>query len=154
MDYKNGKIYMVYPNVDDAEEGDVYIGSTTQLLAKRMVLHRSHYKKGNYLSSSILFKKYGVDNCKIELICEFPCENKMELNREEGRYIRERSCVNKVIAGRTLHEYREDNRDKQRQYSHQYKQDNKDKIKQYEETNKEKIKKQKKIYRKENQEKI
>jgi hypothetical protein len=37
---------------------------------------------------------------------------KKYLNMEEGRYIRERKCVNKSIAGRTKKKYREDNRDK------------------------------------------
>ena len=71
MDYKNGKIYMIYPNVEDADEGDVYIGSTTSLLAKRMASHRADYKKRT-VCSKIIFDKYAVDSCKIELICEFP----------------------------------------------------------------------------------
>ena len=41
MDYKNGKIYMIYACVDGADE--VYIGSTTQTLSKRMSGHRSSY---------------------------------------------------------------------------------------------------------------
>jgi|AntAceMinimDraft_5_1070358.scaffolds.fasta_scaffold438019_1 predicted GIY-YIG superfamily endonuclease len=43
---------MVYPSVDNAEEGDVYIGSTTQSLAKRMMSHRSYHKK--VITSAVL----------------------------------------------------------------------------------------------------
>jgi hypothetical protein len=53
-------------------------------------------------SSKILFEKY--DDVRIELIEEFPCENKMELNAREGYYIRTLDCVNKVIPGRTQKE--------------------------------------------------
>jgi len=102
MDYKNGKMYMIYACVDGADE--VYIGSTTQTLSKRMSGHRSSYNH-KYISSSILFDKYGIEHCKIELICNFPCETKDELNREEGRYIRERECVNKNVAGQTYKEW-------------------------------------------------
>ena len=40
MDYKNGKIYCIRNTIDD----DIYIGSTTQPLSKRMVGHRSDMK--------------------------------------------------------------------------------------------------------------
>ena len=35
-DYKNGKIYCIRNNIDD----NIYVGSTTQPLSKRMALHR------------------------------------------------------------------------------------------------------------------
>jgi predicted GIY-YIG superfamily endonuclease len=37
MTCKNGKIYCIRDTVDD----DIYVGSTTQMLCKRMVHHRS-----------------------------------------------------------------------------------------------------------------
>ena len=46
MTYKNGKIYCIRNSVDD----DIYVGSTTQPLCKRMAMHRitlkikQHYK--------------------------------------------------------------------------------------------------------------
>ena len=43
MDYKNGKIYKITANINE-EEGDIYIGSTTQALSKRYEKHRSGYK--------------------------------------------------------------------------------------------------------------
>jgi hypothetical protein len=44
-------------------------------------------------SSKILFEKY--DDVRIELIEEYPCKNKMQLNKREGYYIRNNDCVNK-----------------------------------------------------------
>lgn len=122
MDYKNGKIYMIYPCVEGADEGDIYIGSTTTLLAKRMAGHRNSFKFhiSPCTSSSILFDKYGVENCKIELVIDFPCDSKRELNREEGRRIREQKCVNKLIPGRTRKEYVEDNKERIRKERVEY----------------------------------
>ncbi len=127
MDYKNGKIYCIRSHKTD----DIYIGSTSQPLHKRFYYHKRGYKcwkngKGKYVTSYKLIDNY--DDCYIELIEEFPCENKMQLNKREGELIRENyNVVNKKIAGRTDKEYREDNRDKMKQY----KEDNKERLKQY-----------------------
>lgn len=78
--YQNGKIYMIW-----STEGDnKYYGSTTQTLSMRMAGHRLVYKKGNKVSSSLLFDKYGIENCKIELVLNYPCNSKEELNKKEG----------------------------------------------------------------------
>jgi len=149
-DYSSGKIYMVYPKVDNVDEGDVYYGSTIDTLARRMVNHRS----SNKCSSKILFDKYGVENCFIELVEEYPCETKQQLNRKEGEYIRNHKCVNKAIAGRTFKEYRTENRDKLLEKQKQYDIKNRDKIKEYKKEyyidNRDKIKEYTKEYRTEN----
>ena len=51
-----------------------------------------------------MFDEFGVENCKIELVEQFPCSNKDELNKREGYHIRREKCVNKFVAGRTQHE--------------------------------------------------
>ena len=136
-DYGNGKIYMIYPTCE-YEEGDVYYGSTIQPLSKRMAKHRCQ----NMIKP--LADKYGLENLKIELVCEFKCETKEQLNKEEGKYIRENKCINKEVAGRTHKEYREANKDKISERNKKYKEANKDKIlekkKQYYEANKDKMK--------------
>ena len=105
-DYQNGKIYKLW----SLEGDDIYIGSTTQSLAVR----KAEHKRKDTCYSKILFEKY--DDVKIELIEEYPCKNKMELNKREGYYIRNNECVNKSIAGRTKKEYdkkyREENKEK------------------------------------------
>lgn len=111
MTYNNAKIYKLWCYETD----DVYVGSTTQKLSNRLYQHKSKLN----CSSKILFEK--SDNVKIELIEEFPCENKNQLKQREGHFIREINCVNKRIAGRTIKEYYQDNYEQIREQQKQYK---------------------------------
>jgi len=126
-DYKLGKIYMVYPKVEDADEGDVYYGSTVDTLGRRMAKHRS--KTQCKTQCKFLFDKYGVENCFIELVEKYPCDTKDELTKKEGEYIRSYKCINKRIEGRTDKEYYDDNIDKILECKKQYYIKNIDKIK-------------------------
>ena len=132
--YQNGKIYKLWSPQGD----EIYIGSTINTLARRKEQHKTNL---NSCCSKILFEKY--DDVRIELIEEYPCKNKMELNKREGYYIRNNECVNKYIAGRTMKDYYEDNKEVCNQKSKEYYEDNKEKIKEkvkdYKEKNKEKI---------------
>ena len=141
--YMNTKIYKI---VDNAYT-ECYIGSTIQGLSTRMALHRRDYKQykvGNasYVSSYALFEKYGVDNCKIELLEDYPCESKDQLNKREGHHIKLEECINKYVAGRTLKEWREDHKEYKQEHDKQYRETNKEKKqttdKAYYEANKEK----------------
>ena len=99
--YANAKIYQIIsPN-----HPVPYIGSTTQRLSKRMAHHRSQY---NPCSSHIVIE---AGDAYIELIQEFSCENKEQLNKREGEMIRERDCVNRCVAGRTQAEWVRDNKE-------------------------------------------
>ena len=76
--YKNGKIY----RITDIGYNKFYVGSTVSSLSTRIGKHRAEYKdllKGGKRSCSsfILFNDFGVDNCKIELIEYYPCDNVM-----------------------------------------------------------------------------
>ena len=86
-------------------------------------------------------------DCYIELLEEFPCVNKMQLNRREGELIRLHDCVNKNIAGRTPSEYREEHKteinERDKQYYVDNKQDKLEKVKQYYIDNKDEIKQHK-----------
>ena len=47
------------------------------------------------------------------LLEDFPCETKRELLNKEGEYIRNTpNCINTQIQGRTVKEYKYDNREK------------------------------------------
>ena len=46
-------------------------------------------------------KQIGIDKFFIELIENFPCNNKEELNAREGFWIRPISTLNSQVAGRT-----------------------------------------------------
>ena len=104
-DFKNGKIYKLW----SPEGDDIYIGSTTQTLSRRKGKHKTIYNSNKSYSSKILFEKY--NDVRIELIEEFPCDNKQQLNAREGHYIRTLNCVNKQIPGRTRKEYLENNKE-------------------------------------------
>lgn len=102
--YENSKIYCIRSY--QCEE--IYIGSTIQNLSSRMSKHRSAYKKNRSTTTATKILQY--DDCYIELLEYYPCKNRMELNRKEGQYIRNNNCVNKIIAGRTIQEYRLENK--------------------------------------------
>lgn len=99
VNYNNGKIYKIVSNTKD----DIcYVGSTTkQYLSQRMDVHRNEFKKwqknNNQRKTTLieLFEKYGVENCKIILIENFPCNSKDELEKKEGEYVKTLNCINK-----------------------------------------------------------
>lgn len=103
--------------------------------------------------SSFEILKY--DSAYIELIENYPCENKDQLNRREGQFIREtEKCVNKAVAGRTYAEYYADNKDMKLKIVKTYNEANKDAIakrkKDYYEANKDVILAKAKLYREAN----
>ncbi len=150
VNYSKGKIYMIEP-ICEYDEGDVYIGSTTKkYLSDRMSQHRLDFKS-NKVRSSILFNKYGVENCKIVLVENYPCDSKEELIAKEAEYIRKLKCINKVIPDRNRHEYYNDNKEIIKQRTKTWQQENKSKVdtynKQYYKNNMEQIKEQTDQYR-------
>ena len=91
--YKNSKIY----KITDIGYNMCYIGSTIQPLSKRFSHHKGTYHT-DACASSIIFKTYGRDNCKITLLKNYPCDNVEQLKAKEGEYIESMDCVNKFIA--------------------------------------------------------
>ena len=140
--YQNGKIYSLRSHQTD----DVYIGSTTLSLAVRKAGHRNKYKQ--YLNGKYCFvTSFNIikfDDCYIELIENYPCDSKNELERREGELIREMDCVNKFVAGRTKKEYLEANKKAIAEQKKEYRERNKKAIaeqkKEYQERNKERLK--------------
>jgi hypothetical protein len=105
--YQHSKIYKIM----DSNGEMVYIGSTTNPLCVRFSNHKCSYKsRANNNTVYIIFDKYGIENCNIHLIEEYPCNSKQELERREGQIIKSFKCVNKYIAGRTQKEYYIDNK--------------------------------------------
>ena len=81
-DYSLGKIYAIRtPHTDKA-----YFGSTTQDLDKRFTLHKSNFKTGNGkgIASEEILK---FDDAFIQLMENYPCNSKDELERQEQCYI-------------------------------------------------------------------
>ena len=166
MDYANGKIYKIVCNIT----GEVYIGSSTTTLAKRLY---HHTKKTNECSSKQIIDR---GDYVIVLIEAFPCANRSELFQRERYHFDLIPNINKQRPFTTHEErieesltfakaYREANKEATRQYkldnkekiaecNKQYKLDNKEKLKQYALDNKEKISERKKQYALDNKEKL
>jgi hypothetical protein len=137
--YQEGKIYTIRCLTDDTL---IYVGSTTQPLCERLAQHKrgSNYDmiKDRLLYSTI---NENWDNWFIRIHELYPCSCKKELNKKEGEVIRLIGNLNIVIAGRTQKEWREDNKEKVKEY----------KKRDYE-TNKEKRLTHQKIYNENNKE--
>tara|TARA_R110000803_G_scaffold84045_4_gene150189 strand:- start:469 stop:1005 length:537 start_codon:yes stop_codon:yes gene_type:complete len=82
--YQDSKIYKIV----NPENNLVYYGQTTRELKHR---YWSHKSKFNGCSSSLLFKS-GTQY--IELVENYPCETKKELDERELYYIENNDCVN------------------------------------------------------------
>lgn len=104
VNYANSKVYRIVSNHTD----QVYIGSTTSPLSKRLAEHRSgrnHHLEagGNYTSSSEIVQ---FDDAEIILVEEYPCENIEQLRQRERYWIENTEfCVNRKIPGRTQAEW-------------------------------------------------
>jgi len=111
-----GRVYAIRSH----QTTDIYIGSTEQILCKRMSDHRKDYKRylnyGIYDITSIEILKH--EDAYIELIYEGEFESKYALKRKEGEYQRSMDCVNRCVAGQTQQEskqkYRENKNFKQK----------------------------------------
>lgn len=139
-----GIIYKIYDNTN----GNLYYGSTSQKLSRRIALHRAIYKNGGNCSSGEIIKN---GDYSYSLVEEVEFENKLILHQRERYYIENFDCINKNIPSRTPKEYLEANKERKQEYyqanqkkrqetSRQYYHANKEKVKQYYQANKEKIK--------------
>ena len=130
LDYQNGQVYTIRCKSDNTL---IYVGSTTQPLAKRWGGHKVD-SLNERCQNRLIYKTINNnwDDWYIELYEEYPCENKQQLNRREGEIIREIGTLNSKISGITLQES----------------------IKLSYEKHREKIKERKKIYREEHKEEI
>ena len=77
-DYSKGTIYKIVDNTND----NIYIGSTTQSLSKRLTTHRESYKqylnnKMNYITSFEILRN---NNYEIILLEDVSCETREQLH--------------------------------------------------------------------------
>ncbi len=159
--YNNSKIYKIEP-LCDYDEGDIYIGSTTKkYLCERMAEHRKDYKrwkdgKRNKVLSFVLFDKYGLENCQIVLIENVHAQTKDELFCKEAHYIRTLKNLNMCIPNRNAKEYYMDNKEIIDDKNKKWRENHKDKVKEYsmnyKQTNKEMLNTKAKLYREANNE--
>jgi len=147
-DYQKGKIYKLW----SPSKNLVYYGSTTQTLCQRLAEHK--YKKSRQCTSSLILD---CDDYKIELVEDYPCNNKQQLMKKESEYIRNNKCVNVRIEDRTDEEYAKEHKEQTSKTNKIYYKNNKEQksktSKIYYEKNKDKINKQNNQRRKNNKEK-
>jgi hypothetical protein len=138
--YHEGKIYLIRsPSRPDL----IYYGSTTKPLQQRFSIHKWYADKtfGN-ISSKILID---CGDAIIELVENYECESRFELECRERWYIEHNPCVNIVIPTRKItdKEYYEQNKDAIIIRKKEYYEKNKDrlmiKLKEYREQNRDKI---------------
>ncbi len=149
-DYQQGKIYKLW----SPSKNIIYYGSTTETLAQRLAKHKWSYKSYNNDNNKLYATSYLVLDCedyKMELVEEYPCNNRQQLLIKEGEYIKNNDCVNKCVAGRTKIEYskqyHKDNAEKESEYKKDYYINNIDKRREYLEATKEKRKAKMREYR-------
>jgi hypothetical protein len=138
--YQHAKIYKI---ISYSHPEIIYFGSTTQQLCRRLQAHKTSFKCGKNTSSSELMK---YDDAKIFLIEDYPCENKEQLTKKEGEYIKNNECINKRIAGRTNKEWYNDNKDKIKEHNEVNKITIAERKKKYRTVNKQKISENMKVY--------
>jgi hypothetical protein len=87
--YSNGKIYQVLNRINN----EVYVGSTCSKLRKRMTDHRrrADEHEGKLYDE---MRRVCTTHFYIELIENYPCDNKDDLTAREQFYIRERGTLN------------------------------------------------------------
>lgn len=128
--YENGKIYKLVDKTNDNKV--IYIGSTTQKLIRRI---NQHKQKSRDKPDRKIYKyicNVGWDNIDIELIENYKCDSKTELELRERYYIELlKPDLNHVIPTRKAKEYYNENRDKIMDNKRKYYENNKDKISDY-----------------------
>jgi hypothetical protein len=148
MDYKNGKVYCIRNNIND----EIYVGSTTQSLSQRMAKHRGvmNHDTKKHRPLYKLMSEIGIEHFYIELIEECPCDNKEQLMKKEGEFIRQQGTLNKFVAGRTYKEWRIDNSERIREQVIQNREHKCVYNKEYQINNREQLKEKAKTYREQN----
>ena len=143
--YHSGKIYTIRSHRTDK----YYIGSTCSPLHKRLYQHKLQYRmfQAGKFCLVTSFEIIKFDDCYIELYENYKCNSRNELTKREGEVIRllKNEVVNIRVDGRTIKEYRADNKEKIIEINKEYRANNKAKIaeihKEYRANNKDKIKK-------------
>lgn len=102
--YPHAKIYKIEP-IAEHEENEVYYGSTRKkYIMKRFYEHRKEFRKfmeGKENRCSrvrLLFEKYGINGLQIIEVKKYPCNELIELLKEEDKYIKGTPNINKLCS--------------------------------------------------------
>jgi len=84
--FQNAKIYKIFNSINPK----VYVGSTTRTLETRLIEHRSQCKDKKYTSHIIIDED--PENCGIEIVEEYLCNNLSELKVREAYWKKKLDC--------------------------------------------------------------
>ncbi len=106
--FEEAKIYTIR-NIESPF--DIYVGSTIQkYLCQRFSKHLQDCRKGKNCLLYQRMRDTRLTNWYIELYETYPCNNRGELLKREGEIIREIGSLNKNIAGRSVKQWYNDNK--------------------------------------------
>ena len=158
INYENACIYEIV--CKDVNITERYVGSTTNLIQRRRdhkkVCNNENGKQYNRYVYQFIRANSEWENWDVVLIEQvIDCQDKQNLHKRERYYIESlKAGLNKYIPLRTDKEYREENKEKIKEFH----ENNKDKInkqvKEHYEKNKEKIAERMKEYRENNKDKL
>jgi hypothetical protein len=135
-----GRVYKIIVNCSN----DIYVGSTLQECRARWQDHKIHYncwKNGTdkkKVSSFDLFEKHGIINCKIIQIKQYEVVDREHLRVYEQLWVNKLKPINKnnpfpiydFFKKLITKMYRENNKEKQKEYSKKWRNDNQKCVKQ------------------------
>ena len=136
VNYSNALIYKIC--CLDTSIKQVYIGSTTNF-DQRKKQHKGHCNNSKSKAYNLNVYKFirehgGWENFDMVLIEYYPCETKLELEREERKVLEQQDLtLNMRVPSRSQKEYVINNKEKIKQYQYKYRNE-------YRENNKEKRK--------------
>jgi hypothetical protein len=86
VDYSKGKIYKITNDYND----DVFVGFTCDTLIKKFSKHKSDSNSKGKMNKPLyeLINKIGFGRFRIQLICDFPCEDRYQLCQKTCECIR------------------------------------------------------------------
>ena len=91
--YQNGKIYKIVDNTN----GNVYYGSTQKKLNCRLSDHKYDYKRRDKENKVRMSSKIICNgDFTMELVEDYPCNSRKELEERESYYINNYECINKA----------------------------------------------------------
>jgi predicted GIY-YIG superfamily endonuclease len=111
-DYKNSQIYKIY--CKDENVKDIYIGITTDFIRRKQAHKHScnteykQYKTSRYTLYQAINSNGGWNNWAIEVIENFPCENKKQLLDRETFWITELNATLNKSVRKSTKEYKKE----------------------------------------------
>jgi hypothetical protein len=129
VDYSKTKIYKIVCN--DLAVKELYVGNTTDFVKRR---HSHKNNCINHSSKHFNCKVYqyirdngGWDNWNMILIEDYPCNNKLEAERQERHWFETlNATLNTNFPSRNYNEWKQDNREHFLNYQKEYYEENKE----------------------------